>query len=96
MGLAIDSYRRRLDCLKGAGVDLGMLEFCAEFGRDLEYYSGFVFQVELPGMGRAGQIAGGGRYDTLLEGLGAPQAVPAAGSAIHTERLLAAVQGGSA
>jgi len=96
MGLAIDSYRRRLDCLKGAGVDLGTLEFSAEFGRDLEYYSGFVFQVELPGMGRAGQIAGGGRYDTLLEGLGAPQAVPAAGSAIHTERLLAAVQGGSA
>ena len=48
-----------------------------------------------PEAGRAGQIAGGGRYDTLLADLGAPQPVPAVGSAIHTERLLAAVRGGA-
>lgn len=90
---ALDAFRRRLDCFSGAGIDLGSIEFSAEFGRDLEYYSGFVFQIEVPGAGRAGHIAGGGRYDTLLEGLGAPQAVLAVGSAIHTERLLAAVHG---
>ena len=40
----------------------------------------------------ASQIAGGGRYDGLLANIGAPRDVPAIGSAIHTERLLAAVE----
>ena len=63
----------------------------AEFGRNLEYYSGLVFQIETSGLNDA--IAGGGRYDGLLADLGAPREVPAIGSAIHTERLLAAVRG---
>jgi ATP phosphoribosyltransferase regulatory subunit len=52
-----------------------------------------VFQIESPGFNDA--IAGGGRYDGLLADLGAPREVPAIGSAIHTERLLAAVRGKS-
>ena len=86
----------RLEKLKEFGVDTDSATFSAEFGRDLEYYTGHVFQIEMPGRGRAGQIAGGGRYDDLLKSLGAPREVPAAGSAIHTERLLAAVRGGVA
>lgn len=93
MGEALEAARHRIDAFADAGIELGDTEFSAEFGRDLEYYSGFVFQIEIPDAGRAGQIAGGGRYDTLLEDLGAPHAVPAVGSAIHTERLLAAVTG---
>ena len=92
---ALDTARDRLDSFAAADIDLGEMVFCAEFGRDLEYYTGFVFQLEVPDVGRPGHIAGGGRYDTLLEGLGAPHAVPAVGSAIHTERLLAAVKGGA-
>ena len=65
--------------------------FAAEFGRNLEYYSGLVFQIEAEGIDEA--IAGGGRYDGLLAHLGAPREVPAIGSAIHTERLLAAARG---
>ncbi len=92
---ALETARDRLDNFAASGIELGDMEFRAEFGRDLEYYTGFVFQLEVPDAGRAGHIAGGGRYDTLLEGLGAPHAVPAVGSAIHTERLLAAVEGGA-
>ena len=84
----------RMDRLSENDVDLSIATFNAEFGRDLEYYTGHVFQIEIPGSGRAGQIAGGGRYDDLLTSLGAPKDIPAVGSAIHTERLLAAVQGG--
>jgi ATP phosphoribosyltransferase regulatory subunit len=51
-----------------------------------------VFQVEGAGMDETEPVAGGGRYDGLLSALGAPRAVPAVGSAIHTERLLAAVE----
>ncbi len=90
---ALESYRRRCDLLASAGIDLGRVMFSADFGRSFEYYTGFVFQIELPGAGPAGQIAGGGRYDGLLREIGAPGDVPAVGSAIHTERLLAAVSG---
>jgi ATP phosphoribosyltransferase regulatory subunit len=95
LGDALETAQRRIDIFSEAGIDLANTEFHAEFGRDLEYYSGLVFQIEIPEAGRAGQIAGGGRYDTLLQSLGAPGPVPAVGSAIHTERLLAAVQGGA-
>ena len=93
---ALSAAHDRLDRLSEAGIDVGAVTFSAEFGRDLEYYTGHVFQIELPGRGRAGQVAGGGRYDDLLESLGAQRPTPAVGSAIHTERLLAAVRGGAA
>lgn len=87
---ALDALSRRFTRLEEAGVDLGQAVFAAEFGRNLEYYSGLVFQIEVPGRDEA--IAGGGRYDGLLASLGAPRDVPAIGAAIHTERLLAAVR----
>lgn len=93
LGAAMEAAQDRLDAFAAAGIEFGETEFSAVFGRELEYYTGFVFQIEIAGLGREGHIAGGGRYDTLLEGLGAPQATPAVGSAIHTERLLAAVAG---
>jgi ATP phosphoribosyltransferase regulatory subunit len=93
LGAALDRYSRRLQCFREAGVGLQHAHFAADFGRQFEYYSGFVFQIELPGQGVAGQIAGGGRYDGLIASMGAPVDVPAVGSAIHTERLLAAREG---
>ncbi len=87
-------FERRLSALRDIGAGAQHAHFAADFGRQLEYYSGFVFQIELPGQGVAGQIAGGGRYDGLIESIGGPTGVPAVGSAIHTERLLAAREGG--
>lgn len=94
LGNALQSAQTRVDKFAGFELEDGMMSFNAEFGRDLEYYTGHVFQIEVPGKDRSGHIAGGGRYDELLSSLGAPCEVPAVGSAIHTERLLAAVQGG--
>lgn len=90
---AVNAAQNRFNKFDECGLDLSRFTFSAEFGRSLEYYTGHVFQIEVPGEGRSGHIAGGGRYDDLLEGLGAPRATPAVGSAIHTERLLAAVSG---
>jgi ATP phosphoribosyltransferase regulatory subunit len=90
----LEACRRRDTLLREAGIPPGSLLFDADFGRQFEYYSGFVFQVELPGRGIAGQIAGGGRYDGLLASIGAERDAPCVGSAIHTERLLAARGGG--
>lgn len=88
---ATEACARRLDLARDKDVPLEAAVFSAEFGRSLEYYTGLVFQFELPGLGVAGQIAAGGRYDSLLADIGAPNAVPAVGCAIHTERLAQAV-----
>ncbi len=82
------AFRRRLELLEGAGVDTRQATFAAEFGRNLEYYTGFVFEIIAPALGPGSPVAGGGRYDSLLADVGAPARVPAVGSSIHTERLL--------
>lgn len=90
---ALDVFHRRLQLLSDAGVDVVHADFSAEFGRTLEYYTGFVFEVITDQLGELSPIAGGGRYDNLLRMCGAPENVPAVGAAIHTERLLSTVMG---
>lgn len=95
-GAALDVYDRRLAHLANAGIDLSRVTFDAEFGRNLEYYTGLVFEISAPGLDKDSAIAGGGRYDNLLRSAGASVDVAAVGAAIHTERLLQAVKGGRA
>ncbi|KAB2911253.1 MAG: ATP phosphoribosyltransferase regulatory subunit [Hyphomicrobiaceae bacterium] len=92
---ALDAFRRRLTLIEAAGIDLSDAAFSAEFGRNLEYYTGFVFEIVVPELGPRSPVAGGGRYDSLLAEVGAATNVPAVGSCIHTERLLAALDGGA-
>ena len=82
----LSAMAERLRSLHALGVPPERVRFVAHFGRSLEYYTGFVFELWT----RAGEVAGGGRYDTLLESLGAPRGTTAIGCAIRTERLLAA------
>jgi len=79
----------RLVALKTLGIDPSEVRFAAHFGRNLEYYTGFVFEFWSQDV----EIAGGGRYDTLMESLGAPRGTSAIGCAIRTERVLAARKG---
>jgi len=91
---ALDKFHAQLASFALHGIGLDEAEFDAEFGRNIEYYTGFVFQITCVVRGVSTWIAGGGRYDSLLSELGSPARVPAVGCAIHTERLLAAVLGG--
>lgn len=91
---ALETFNRRVSLLQKAGFDWSITEFSAEFGRNLEYYTGFVFQIEVPVFGERAHIAGGGRYDNLVRSVGADHDVPGVGLAIHTERLLQAVKAG--
>jgi len=91
LGPALDGLVSRFERLRDSGLDPEACNFAAEFGRDLEYYSGLVFQIEAGADKEAVNVAGGGRYDGLLAALGAPREVPAVSCAIHTERLLAGV-----
>lgn len=86
-------FEERLTALSRAGLSADRLRFTAGYGRGFAYYTGLVFQFEAPGAGRGGHLAGGGRYDGLLQAAGAPRPVPAVGAAMHSERLLALADG---
>lgn len=86
----------RLATLKSLGVDLAQVQFTAHFGRNMEYYTGFVFELWARDKEGPVQVAGGGRYDTMMEMLGAKKPVSAIGCAIRTERLLAVKGAGAA
>jgi histidyl-tRNA synthetase len=70
------------------GVPAGALEFSPMLARGLDYYTGAIFEVYVPGFS-SGSLAGGGRYDGLIEQLGGP-AVPATGIAFGFDRVVEA------
>ena len=59
------------------------VNFITNFGRDVEYYTGIVFEV----FSGKKEIARGGRYDDLLKSLGAKKNIPAVGAAINLQNL---------
>ncbi len=83
------NFSNRIDALEDQGLNPRRFHFSAEFGRELEYYTGLVFQVDVEARNQPVTVAGGGRYDSMLQDLGAKQSIPAVGCAIHTERVKA-------
>ncbi|HUU02447.1 MAG TPA: histidine--tRNA ligase [Myxococcota bacterium] len=55
--------------------------------RGLDYYSRTTFELLAPGLGSQNAVAGGGRYDGLVEHLGGPS-IPAVGFAAGLDRIL--------
>jgi ATP phosphoribosyltransferase regulatory subunit len=87
---ALDLFESRTGFLAARGVDVARIRFSTAFGRGLDYYSGFVFELH-PAHGSADhQLVAGGRYDGLLTRLGSPTAIPAVGFAAWIERLAGA------
>ena len=89
---ALDLFESRTGFLAARGVDVSRIRFSTAFGRGLDYYTGYVFELHDPGARVMGQLVAGGRYDGLLTRLGSPTAIPAVGFAVWIERL-AALQG---
>jgi ATP phosphoribosyltransferase regulatory subunit len=84
---ALDLFESRTGFLAVRGVDVARIRFATAFGRGLEYYTGFVFELHDAARRIDGQLVGGGRYDGLLTRLGAPQPIPAVGFAVWIDRL---------
>jgi len=59
------------------------VNFITNFGRDIEYYTGIVFEI----FSGKKEIARGGRYDDLLKSLGAKKNIPAVGAAINLNNI---------
>ncbi|MEM1298561.1 MAG: ATP phosphoribosyltransferase regulatory subunit [Pseudomonadota bacterium] len=83
-----DRFEARLDALAAEGVAPGEIRFSTSFGRNLEYYDGFVFEIRAAGTGEHPPLAGGGRYDALTAKLGAASQIPAIGGIIRPEPVL--------
>src|SRR5439155_22053320 len=55
--------------------------------RGLDYYTGPIFEIEVESEKKIGSIAGGGRYDNLIELLGG-RFTPATGISLGIERVI--------
>lgn len=83
---AIDALEARVDLMAKRGIDLGQVRFATAFGRGLDYYTGFEFELHRKDGGDEPLVAGG-RYDGLLSRLGAAAPIPAVGFSIWVEGL---------
>ncbi len=59
------------------------VEFSASFGRELEYYTGMVFKIDIKNKSKNINIINGGRFDKLISDLGSKKQVPAVGAALN-------------
>jgi ATP phosphoribosyltransferase regulatory subunit len=83
---AIDQLEARIGFMAARGIDAKTLRFSTAFGRGLDYYAGFEFELHARGNG-AEPLVAGGRYDGLMTRLGAPDPIPAVGFAAWVEAL---------
>ncbi|WP_440697954.1 ATP phosphoribosyltransferase regulatory subunit [Candidatus Pelagibacter sp. HIMB1709] len=57
--------------------------FSTSFGRQLEYYTGMVFKIDVKSKNKLKNIINGGRYDRLISDLGSKKQIPAVGAALN-------------
>ncbi|HEY8383139.1 MAG TPA: ATP phosphoribosyltransferase regulatory subunit [Microvirga sp.] len=87
LGPVLDAFEQRTGFLAARGLDVSGFSFAASFARNLDYYTGFIFEVQDPARADRKPIVGGGRYDRLLQHLGAPTPIPAVGCSFWLDRI---------
>ncbi len=90
----IDEFHRRIDLMDAYGIDMNMVSLCTGLQRDIDYYTGFIFEIAHDNEAGIWPLGGGGRYDNLIGSLDAEQACPATGFALGMERMLMAREPG--
>jgi ATP phosphoribosyltransferase regulatory subunit len=78
-----------LPAMAGA-AEMSDISFAPVISRGMAYYTGLSFEIYAQGIDRP--IAAGGRYDDLLQSLGAAKPLSAVGGAIAMERLTRAAE----
>jgi ATP phosphoribosyltransferase regulatory subunit len=69
------------------GIDTSLTRFSTSFGRGLDYYTGFEFELHAKGNGIEPLVAGG-RYDGLMTQLGSAAPIPAVGFSVWIETMM--------
>jgi ATP phosphoribosyltransferase regulatory subunit len=86
IGAAIDQLESRIGFMAARGIDISRTRFSTSFGRGVDYYTGFEFELHEKGNGIEPLVAGG-RYDGLMTRLGASAPIPAVGFSAWVEAL---------
>jgi ATP phosphoribosyltransferase regulatory subunit len=86
IGAAIDELESRIGFMAARGIDLRKTRFSTSFGRGVDYYTGFEFELHEKGNGIEPLVAGG-RYDGLMTRLGAAAPIPSVGFSVWVEAL---------
>ncbi|RIK97353.1 MAG: ATP phosphoribosyltransferase regulatory subunit [Proteobacteria bacterium] len=89
---ALDAFEDRIRLMSARGIDVDTVQFSTAFGRGLDYYTGFEFEIVRPGNGTEPLMAGG-RYDGLMSRLGAGSPIPAVGFSVWIEAFAEAAGG---
>ena len=92
---AIDQFESRVGFMAARGIDTHKTRFSTSFGRGLDYYTGFEFELHAKGNGTEPLVAGG-RYDGLMTQLGSASPIPAVGFSIWVDALVKAGKSGGA
>lgn len=83
---ALGLFEERTGFMAARGLSVERFAFSGGFARNLDYYTGFIFEVTAAGPSGP-PLVGGGRYDGLLQHLGSPIPVPAVGCAVWLSRV---------
>jgi ATP phosphoribosyltransferase regulatory subunit len=83
---AIDQLESRIGFMAARGIDTRATRFSTSFGRGVDYYTGFEFELHGKGNGVEPLVAGG-RYDGLMTQLGSATPIPAVGFSVWVETL---------
>ena len=83
-----EHFARVQKLLKAAGVEF---ELDARLVRGLDYYTKTAFEIQYAELGAQSALAGGGRYDGLVEEIGGAP-TPGIGFAVGIERILIALE----
>lgn len=83
---AIDQVESRTGFMAARGVETDSISFATAFGRGVDYYTGFEFELQRKDQDDEPLVAGG-RYDDLMTRLGAAAPIPAVGFAVWIEAL---------
>ena len=87
---ACEALSSMVEYAKGYGI-AGDLVVDLGLARGLDYYTGPVFEVYAEGFENEGSIAGGGRYDELIEIFGG-EPIPMTGVSLGLDRLVALLE----
>ena len=85
---ALDQFDQRTDVIRKNGIAISDIRFSTAFGRGLDYYTGFEFELVRKGAplnGDAQPLMAGGRYDNLMSRLGSADPIPAVGFSVWVE-----------
>ncbi|MBR1089418.1 ATP phosphoribosyltransferase regulatory subunit [Bradyrhizobium manausense] len=86
LNAAIDQLESRVGFMAARGIDVKSTRFSTAFGRGLDYYTGFEFELHHRGNGVEPLVAGG-RYDGLMTQLGSPAPIAAVGFSVWVDAL---------